>query len=198
MSLMATLIRPIVLYGSEIWGPSLLKSDWALAERVQIVLFRRIIRCKQTIPQHIIPVEFGAQPFWLETMFRLLSFLHRIRSFGDSAKGWDRYPYLAYLSSEAISLSSPSNRARGWFAGVSGLLALVGIQLDRLPPFRYSLDAPGHLLPTRHELNKIIMDDIYRQFVHITWVNPQGGLCPKMAFYAEHFLELRDRLIVRP
>jgi hypothetical protein len=74
----------------------------------------------------------------------------------------------------------------------------MGIQLDRLPPFRYSLDAPGHLLPTRQELNKIIRDDIYRQFVQITWVNPQGGLRPKMAFYAEHFLELRDELIVRP
>ena len=24
------------------------------------------------------------------------------------------------------------------------------------------------------------------------------GLHPKMAFYAEHFLEIRDRLIVRP
>jgi hypothetical protein len=127
MSLMDTLIRPTVLYGSEIWGPSLLESDWASAERVQILLLRRIIRCKQTVPQHIILAEFGAQPFRLETMFRLVSFLHRIRSFGDSAKGRDRYPYLAYRSSEAIALSSPPGRARGWFAGVSGLLASVGI-----------------------------------------------------------------------
>jgi hypothetical protein len=79
MSLMDTLIRLTVLYGLEIWGPSLLESDWASSERVRILLLRHIIRCKQTIPQHIIPVEFGAQPFWLETMFRLLSFLHRIR-----------------------------------------------------------------------------------------------------------------------
>jgi hypothetical protein len=74
----------------------------------------------------------------------------------------------------------------------------VGIQIDRLPPFRYSLDAPGHLLPTRQVLNKIIRDDIYRQFIQITWVNPPGGLRPKMAFYAEHFLGLRDGFIVRP
>jgi hypothetical protein len=113
-------------------------------------------------------------------------------------KGRDRYPYLAYCSSETIALSSPLGRARGWFAGVSDLLESVGIQMDRLPPFRYSLDAPGHLLPTRQELNRIIRDDIYRQFIQITWVNPQGGLRPKMAFYVEHFLELRDGLIVRP
>jgi hypothetical protein len=78
MSLMDTLICPTILYGSKIWGPSLLESDWASAERVQILLLRRIIRCKQTVPQHIILAEFGAQPFRLETIFRLVSFLHRV------------------------------------------------------------------------------------------------------------------------
>jgi hypothetical protein len=198
MSLMDSLIRPTVLYGSEIWGPSLLESDWASVERVQTLLLRRIIRCKQSVPHHIILAEFGARPFRLETVFGLVSFLHRIWGLADSAKGRDRYPYLAYCSSETIALSSPLGRARGWFAGVSDLLESVGIQIDRLPPFRYSLDAPGHLLPTRQVLNKIIRDDIYRQFIQITWVNPPGGLRPKMAFYAEHFLELRDGFIVRP
>jgi hypothetical protein len=70
--------------------------------------------------------------------------------------------------------------------------------MDHLPLFRYSFDAPGHLLPTRQKWNKIIRDDIFRQFIQITWVNPQDGLCSKMAFYAEHFLELRDGLIVQP
>ena len=198
LSLMESLIRPTVLYGSEIWGPSLLESDWASAERVQTLLLRCIIRCKQSVPQHIILAEFGVRPFRLETVFRLVSFLHRIRSYADSRSGQDRYPYLAYCSSETIALSSPPGRARGWFAGVSDLFESVGIHIDRLPLFRYSLDAPGHLLPTRQKLNKIIRDDIYRQFIQTTWVNPQGGLRPKMAFYAEHFLELQDGLIVRP
>jgi hypothetical protein len=108
MSLMDSLIRPTVLYGSEIWGPSLLESDWASVERVQTLLLRRIIRCKQTVPQHIILAEFGARPFRLETMFGLVSLLHRIRSLADSTKGRDRYPYLAYCSSETIALSSSS------------------------------------------------------------------------------------------
>ena len=34
MDLLNTLVCPTVLYGSEIWGPSLLESDWASAERV--------------------------------------------------------------------------------------------------------------------------------------------------------------------
>ena len=74
----------------------------------------------------------------------------------------------------------------------------MGIQLDCLPPFQYSLDAPGHLLPIRQELNKIIREDIYKQLVQVTWINPPRGLRPKMAFYAEHFLEIRDGLIVQP
>jgi hypothetical protein len=40
MSLVDYLIRPTVLYGSEIWGPSLLESDWTSAERVQTILLR--------------------------------------------------------------------------------------------------------------------------------------------------------------
>ena len=148
--------------------------------------------------QHIILAEFGAQPFRLETIFRLVSFLHQIRGFADSLKGRDRYPYLAYCSSETISRATHSGKAKCWFTGVSSLLTSVGIQIDNLPPFRYSLDALDHLLPTRQKLNKIIKEDIYKQFFQITWVNPPGGLHPKMAFYVEHFLEIRDELIVRP
>jgi hypothetical protein len=54
---------------------------------------------------------------------------------------------MAYCSSETISLSSSSGRDRVWFIGVSDLLESMGIQMDHLPPFRYSLDALGHLLP---------------------------------------------------
>ena len=147
MDVLNTLIRPTVLYGSEIWGPSLLESDWALAERVQILLLRRIIRCKQTVPQHIIPAEFGAQPFRLEIAFRVVFYLHRIRGLADSSKGWDRYPYLAYCFAQTIARANHPGRAKCWLTRVSSLLASVGVQLDRLPPFQYSLDAPGHLLP---------------------------------------------------
>ena len=190
---MDALIRPTVLYGSEVWGPSFLETDWALVERIQILLVCRITRLKQIVPQHIILVEFGAQPFRLETIFRLVSFLHRIRGYADTLKGRDRYPYLAYCSSKAIARTH-LGRTKCWFTGISGLLGSVGIQMGTLPPFRYSLNAPGHLLPSRQELNRIIREDIYRQFVQITY--PTGGLRQKMAFYAEHFLEISDGLIV--
>ena len=147
MDLLNTLICPTVLYGSEIWGPSLLKSDWASAERVQILLLQRIIRCKQTVPQHIILAEFGAQPFRLKMVFILVSFLHRIQGLANSAKGQDNYPYLAYCSAETIARTAHLGKAKCWLTGVSNLLTSVGIQLDHLPSFQYSLDSPGHLLP---------------------------------------------------
>jgi hypothetical protein len=70
--------------------------------------------------------------------------------------------------------------------------------MDLLPPFRYSLNAPDYLLPIRWEMNTIIQEDIYKQFVHVTWINPQGWLRPKMAFYVEHFMVMKDGVIVRP
>jgi hypothetical protein len=78
--LMEAIIRPTVLYGSEIWGPSLLQTDWAKLEGVQTLLLRRIICYKRTVPQPIIQAEFGIHPFALRS-FLLVSFLRRVRSF---------------------------------------------------------------------------------------------------------------------
>lgn len=74
MALMDTLIQHIVLYGSVVWGPSLLEFDWASAEWVQVL--RRIIKCKQSIPHNIILAEFGAHRFRLGAIFDLIWFLH--------------------------------------------------------------------------------------------------------------------------
>jgi hypothetical protein len=70
--------------------------------------------------------------------------------------------------------------------------------MDRLPPFKHSLDSHGHLQTTKHELNKIIKEDIYRQNIQVIRIAPPSGLKPKMAFYANHFMELRDNLIIHP
>jgi len=62
----------------------------------------------------------------------------------------------------------------------------------------YSLDAPGHHLPNKQEMNAVIKEDIYRQYIRISWITTPGGLRPKMTFYAQHFLQFRDNLIVWP
>ena len=90
------------------------------------------------------------------------------------------------------------SHARCWYAQVSSLLSLIGIDMDHLPPFQFSLDALAHLLPSRWELNEHVRLDIYRCYITATWVNPPGGLRPRMSFYATHFLEISDGIITRP
>jgi hypothetical protein len=79
----------------------------------------------------------------------LILLLYRIRSLLDTVKGGEQYPYFAYYSSESIASASSLICSRHYCVGVSDLLASVGITMDWLPLFRYSLDALGHLLPTR-------------------------------------------------
>ena len=73
---MDSLIIPIVLYGPKIWGLSLLESDWAMTERVQVLMLCRIIKCKRTTPHAIVQVEFVDPPFKIETSFGLVSSLN--------------------------------------------------------------------------------------------------------------------------
>ena len=108
------------------------------------------------------PSEFGALSFQLDIVFNLVSLLHRLSRYADLTKGREQYPYLAYCSLESIALANPPSCTCCWHAGVFDLLEFVGIAIDWLPPFRYSLDVPGHLLPLRQELIRIIRDDIYR------------------------------------
>ena len=62
-------------------------------------------------------------------------FLHRLRGFADMAGDCDRYSYLAYCSSVSTAAAESSARARCWYAQVSFLLSLIGIDIDFLPPF---------------------------------------------------------------
>lgn len=70
--------------------------------------------------------------------------------------------------------------------------------MEHLPPFQFSLDAPAHLLPSQHKLNEHIKLDSYRQYIAATYRNPLGELCPRMAFYAEHYMIIQDGIIVHP
>jgi hypothetical protein len=146
----------------------------------------------------IIQAEFSVQPFCLEVIFHLISFIHRVRSFRDSTTRRERYPYLALCSSEALASDHSTGRARGWFSEASRLLQSMTISPERLPPFKYSLDASVHLLPPRQIVNRDIREDIYRLYIQVTWTSPPTSLGSKMSFYLEHFLELRDGIIVHP
>ena len=115
----------------------------------------------------------------------------------ESVVDQHKYSHPAYDSSVEIMRSDTSTRSHCWYAHATSLLGSIGIEIDRLPPYQFSLDALAHLLPSRQELNEHVRQDIYRQYITTTCSNPPGGLRPKMAFYAKHFLEIQDGIIVR-
>ena len=156
-------------------------------ERVQTLLVQFLIRCQPTTPTSIIFSKFDAHPFRLCTIFDLVWLLHRLQGFVDSINGKCCYSYLAYCSSTLIVASNLTSRVCCWYAQESRLLNTIGIDIDHLPPFHYSLDMPTHLLPSHSELNEITRMDIYRKYIQ---VRSFGVLCPRMAFYAQYFIDI--------
>ena len=76
LSLFDSLVHLTVLYGFVVWGPSLIVSNCASIECIQMLLLHHIIRCHRFTPHNIIFVEFGAHPLKLAVIFYLIWFLH--------------------------------------------------------------------------------------------------------------------------
>lgn len=101
LSLLSSLVTPMMLYGSVVWGPSLLDSDWASIDHVQTLFLR------------------------LGAIFDRIWFLHHLHGFADSANDRHKYSYLAYCSSVVVADSNPTSRARCWYPEAASLLRLL-------------------------------------------------------------------------
>ena len=86
---MDSLVQPTILYGSMVWGPSLLSSNYASIERVQTLFLRHIIRCHRFTHKSVIFAKFGAHPFNLAAIFYLVWFVHRLCGFVDNVGDGD-------------------------------------------------------------------------------------------------------------
>ena len=53
-------------------------------------------------------IKFATSTFKIETIFKLVSLLHRGQRFANSSVGKDRHLYLGYCSLKAIAISSTS------------------------------------------------------------------------------------------
>ena len=67
---------------------SLIQTDWVPTKSSNLLL-KHIIRCKRGILQPIIQAELDVHPFFLDVIFRLVTFLYRVRCFKDSHL-WER------------------------------------------------------------------------------------------------------------
>ena len=202
-----TLLTPTLLYGVEVWGCSLYHrrltpltdqsgserdyyDGWDAMERPLVMMISRMIRSKGSTPHSIVRAELGAAPMVVEALFRAVSFLHRIREFSGQ-----RYSRLALVSSQQIAAEGDKDC---WYSQMTTWLSLHGLDIDRLPPYNYSLDCPT-LNFSRSELNQVIRADILRIDTERTWIRPSLPLGSRMEFYRSHFLHLtQDGFVTQP
>ncbi|MCO5572665.1 hypothetical protein L7F22_026423 [Adiantum nelumboides] len=185
-----TLVTSAMLYGVQVWGPSVDQDSWRAMERPLISMISRMIRAKASVPHAIIRAEVAAPPIETEALTKSVSFIHGI---------WNtdrcRYTRLALESSRQLALKGDTSC---WYAKTNSWFQRHGFSMDRLPPFQYSLEAPS--LPiTKAERNRIIRQDLIQLDTKRTWVEPIQELGTKMAFYRGNFLQVsEDGFVTRP
>ena len=146
-----TLVTSAMLYGVQVWGPSVDQSNWKAMERPLISIISRMIRAKASVPHTIIRAEVAAPPIEVEALTKSVSFIHSI---WNTDRG--RYTRLVLESSRQLALKGDTSC---WYAKTNLWFQRHGFSMDRLPPFQYSLEAPS--LPiTKIERNRIIRQDL--------------------------------------
>ena len=158
-------------------------------------MFARMIRSKPSVPHQIILAEFGASPLQLDVAFQAITYLHRVKDFSSSSDGRLRIPWLALSSSMTLSADGDQ---RCWYSRLSSWFTRLGLDLDRLPPFQYSLDAPpSPFSPTDQEVNRLIRADLLQLHTWRTWFHPK--LPVKLDFYHRHCLQIsHEGFIILP
>ena len=158
-------------------------------------MFARMTRNKSSVPHQIIQAQFGASPLQLDTTFQVITYLHRVKDFGSSHDGHLRLPWLALSSSMALS---DEGDQICWYSHLSSWLSRLGINIDRLPPFQYSLGAPSsYTSPTEQEVNQIIREDLLQLHTFRTWLLPRK-LLVKLDFYYQHYLHISQEGFITP
>ncbi|MCO5603414.1 hypothetical protein L7F22_057564 [Adiantum nelumboides] len=130
-----TLVTSAMLYGVQVWGPSVDQDSWRAMERPLISMISRMIRAKASVPHAIIRAEVAAPPIEMEALTKSVSFIHGI---------WNtdrcRYTRSALESSRQLALKGDTSC---WYAKTNLWFQRHGFSMDRLPPFQYSLEAPS-------------------------------------------------------
>ena len=81
------LVTSVMLYGVQIWGPSVdhqnragRSEQWKCMEKPLVSMISRMIRAKASVPQDIIRAELVAPKLVTEALARSISFVHSIWS----------------------------------------------------------------------------------------------------------------------
>ena len=74
------MIKPILLYGCELWGFGNIDS----IERVQLKFFKQILNLKKSTPSFMVYGELGAYPLYIDIQCRMVSFWAKLGNSGNN------------------------------------------------------------------------------------------------------------------
>ncbi|MCG8112265.1 MAG: reverse transcriptase domain-containing protein [Candidatus Thiodiazotropha taylori] len=110
-------IKPILLYGCEVWG----FGNLAMIERIQLKYFKYIFNLKQSTPSYMIYGELGIMPLLTDINARIISFWTRLI---ENIENHDK------LSSEIYDiiyeLYSTKNIKSNWIDNIKNVLCSLG------------------------------------------------------------------------
>ena len=92
--LFLSLVRPVLLYGVQVWGPGTSKSNWPKIEAIQKLFLEMELGVKSQTPYTLTLAEVGLLPLKVEALFITLRYVMSIRKLDDSRLSKQAY----YLS----------------------------------------------------------------------------------------------------
>ena len=138
-------------------------NGWKCIERPLVSMISRMLKAKASVPHEIIRAQLAAPPLIIEALTKSVSFIHSI---WDLPR--DGYVRLALESSRQLATQGDTSC---WYAQITAWFQLHGFDMDRLPPFQYSLDAPSLRL-MRTEISRLIRQDLIQLDTNRTWIQP--------------------------
>ena len=102
------MIKPILLYGCEIWGHGNLES----IERVQLKFLKQILNLKKSTPSFMVFGEVGAYPLYIDIQTRLISFWTKLGENGINDTAITLYKIIYQLNEKRLLKSAWLNNIK--------------------------------------------------------------------------------------
>ena len=96
------MIRPILLYGCEIWG----YGNVEVIERVQLKFLKQILNLKKTTPSFLVYGEVGAYPLFIDIQTRIISFWTKLGDNCTNHTAITLYKVIYYLRDKRLLKST--------------------------------------------------------------------------------------------
>ena len=121
LQLFDALVRPVMLYGVEVWGPHSLGQLDAHFEREHRSFLRRLLGVRESTPSAVVLAELGRYPLAVLATVHVCKYWNRLMAMEDS-----RLVRLAFLESVRLATLPTRFAVRAsWAAQVASLLAVT-------------------------------------------------------------------------